>query len=352
MLNLILGVAMVLFWGGGGVLLLRSLRRKNLHDYTKNLAHESKIFAHSDKALREMMEAHPRVAVVAVRHAYWAHDRQLWEEAALRWAMVRKRFPREVAGFEAGSNALVALGRDAEVEAVLSLGVRRIPDNIHLLVLHARSAIRLGNTVDALRRYERARRRVPGHPYGFTEAADLLIKLGRSDEAEAILARGLAGVAPIADCAIMLANMAAVRGDLSLAEMRWADVRRRFPSHSAGYTAAGDVLRALGRPEEADDLLDTGLAQCRPPTEIYRKLRQLARERHDWPDAIRCCRRVLEFPDAQVRDWMALANAQMDSGDFEEARKTVVLAMDRHPDLPDLADLKARLEERQRAAAA
>jgi tetratricopeptide (TPR) repeat protein len=51
-------------------------------------------------------------------YARLAHDRGDWDEAAVRWDALRRRFPAEEAGFSLGAAALKAAGRDAEAMAL------------------------------------------------------------------------------------------------------------------------------------------------------------------------------------------------------------------------------------------
>jgi tetratricopeptide (TPR) repeat protein len=74
--------------------------------------------AEADAVLRIANDRFPDEVWPTLEFANIAHARQDWNEAVARWEAVRRRFPRESAGYDRGSEALRAAGRDEEANAL------------------------------------------------------------------------------------------------------------------------------------------------------------------------------------------------------------------------------------------
>lgn len=68
----------------------------------------------AEAVLREAIERFPNERWPWLTHARIAHDRRDWNEAAVRWAALRQRFPDEDAGYSLGAEALKQAGREVE----------------------------------------------------------------------------------------------------------------------------------------------------------------------------------------------------------------------------------------------
>ena len=78
-------------------------------------------FANADQVAEAAVDRFPDDAWPIIEYALLAHGRQDWKEAALRWELVRERWPHRREGYELGAEALALLGREAEA-AELRLG--------------------------------------------------------------------------------------------------------------------------------------------------------------------------------------------------------------------------------------
>jgi predicted Zn-dependent protease len=70
--------------------------------------------ADAEKVLREGIRRLPDDPTPFIELAWLAHRRGDWSEAAVRWAVVRERFPTRHEGYERGSEAMMTLGRTEE----------------------------------------------------------------------------------------------------------------------------------------------------------------------------------------------------------------------------------------------
>jgi tetratricopeptide (TPR) repeat protein len=68
----------------------------------------------AENVLLEGIDRMPAEAALLIEHAWFAHRRSDWTEAANRWAIVRERFPKRREGHERGADALAALGQTEE----------------------------------------------------------------------------------------------------------------------------------------------------------------------------------------------------------------------------------------------
>ena len=109
----------------------------------------------------------------------------------------------------------------AEAEAMGQAALPRFPDSSWLAVVHAWSAIERHDHAEATLRWAAIRNRFPGQAEGYSIGCFALLRLGRADEAEAIVAQG---IARFPDDHFMMwqhAEAATARDDVEEAGRRW-----------------------------------------------------------------------------------------------------------------------------------
>ena len=84
-------------------------------------------FFAAEVLLREAMERFPTEAGPRIDHAWIAHVRRDWPEAARRWEQVRERHDNHPVGYCAGAVALREAGRIEEAAALLGTAIGRFP---------------------------------------------------------------------------------------------------------------------------------------------------------------------------------------------------------------------------------
>src|SRR5947209_267458 len=107
------------------------------------VARDSGDFAAADALLTEAIERFPAERNLVLEHAWVAHVRHDWPEAAKRWSRVRESHGSYAVGYSAGAAALRETGRFDEAEALLIGAISRFPDEAQpaiefALVAHAR----------------------------------------------------------------------------------------------------------------------------------------------------------------------------------------------------------------------
>jgi tetratricopeptide (TPR) repeat protein len=241
-----------------------------------------------DEAEALMLEGQkrdPRSPFYAGGYALVAQRRGDIQEALVRWTRVRKKFPGYWMGHVHSGACLRQAGQLAEAESVLNKAIELFPNEARAFVELARVADQRQDWAESIRRWGllHTQFRSSGGVLGVAYA---LRELGRTDEAEARL-KEAQGRFPL-DVAIpsFRARLAHERGDKEEALRLWAEVRRRFPAVPIGYQRGIDLLKELGRFEDAETIaleaIDRFPAQAWPAVEYA----SLAHKRQDWDAAV------------------------------------------------------------------
>ncbi len=180
----------------------------------------------------------------------------------------------------------------------------------------AEAARRVG---DALVAWETVRNRFPGAPAGYYGAGDLLRDLGRLDEAEALLVDGEAKAPGDERIAAAHAWVTHSRGDLIAADRRWSALRANFPLCFDGYFGGGDVLRNLGRFDEADAVYRTAFGLFPMASHLLADFAAVAQSRGDLEEATRRWTTLNTlFPD-EADAYLRQTRSYRESGLYQEA---------------------------------
>ncbi len=135
-----------------------------------------------------------------------------------------------------------------EAEALMQKGRRRFPGRGPLFAAgSARVAHRRGDLAEATRQCAIIRGKFPGVAEGYTVAAASLADLGRSDEAEALIERGVLELPGALDVHVQHARYAMQRRDWCEALKRWQVVQSRFV-RAIGPLGVAQCLKMLGGP--------------------------------------------------------------------------------------------------------
>ena len=137
----------------------------------------------AEAELREIHTSFPMEIQPWMELASIAEIRENWDEADRRWAEVRKRFSMSSVGFIQGRRALREVGREAEIEPLLSEAVDRIDTDAELLSVYARIAHDRGDWAAAEPRWALMRERFPDVREGWERGAEAVSALGRDADA-------------------------------------------------------------------------------------------------------------------------------------------------------------------------
>ncbi len=272
---------------------------------------------------------------------------QAWEQARMFWSLVRERFPLGYGGYLGGGLASRKLDAFVEADAIYELGLARLPAIVDLLRDYAWSACQQRNWPRALKRWERVMMQFPDTPDGPCRAGEVLMELGRLDDAATVLGPARRRFPKDPSLAVVSGFVATRRGDVVEAERAWSDVRTMLPGELAGWSGWATALIQAGRSAEAEPYLLEAVQ--RHPTEptVAMDLARVAQDREDWVLAAERWQAVIarfgDQPQAHIELGWALALG----GREAEARSCFEAALARFPDDPEVVVAPARAAQKQ-----
>jgi predicted Zn-dependent protease len=137
----------------------------------------------AEQRLKEAQSRHPIAHEIAVARARLAAQTGDKEEAVLRWADSRRRFPLLPFGYQGGFRQLLEMDRQMDAEAILLAAMDRFPEEAWPRVEHASLAHTRKDWAAASERWAVVRAGWPDRPDGYVRGAEALAALGRPEEA-------------------------------------------------------------------------------------------------------------------------------------------------------------------------
>jgi tetratricopeptide (TPR) repeat protein len=198
-------------------------------------------------------------AMIATRYARVAERRGDRDESLRRWQAIIERMPDDAFSYVGRATALRKLARLDEADGVLVSGMQRLPSAPDLACEYALNADLRFDGPESLRRWQAVRERFPDEPMGYAGLGAALKFSRRLDEAEAVMAAGLARFPDNNNLAINYAWLAMAREDWPLALRLWQDLRQCLPNDRGVAGGLDQTLWHL-RLAAADELAAAGEA--------------------------------------------------------------------------------------------
>jgi predicted Zn-dependent protease len=161
-------------------------------------------------------------------------------------------------------------------------------------------------------------------------ALQVLIGLGRFDEAEGLMRQGQQKHPRDVYYERGFAEVAQARGDLTAANERWAVVRKRFPGAVHGYVLGAEVLMGLNRLEEAQYLAEVAMRQFPQEVGGFLIFSRLAVRQEDWPAAVERWGIVRDRFD-NLHGYVGSARALIRLGQYEAGEAILARSRIRYP---------------------
>jgi tetratricopeptide (TPR) repeat protein len=177
------------------------------------------------------------------------------------FAELRKRSPRHARGYFLGAGVLARKGMVREAEELARRSMKLFPDEVAGYLEYARLAVRSEDWNAAIERWTIMQEHFPNWAFGFSGAAEAMMKLGRYDEGEALLVSVRSRFPMESAMATLYAQIAQDRGDYVEATARWKRRVDRFPLERHAYTTAATALEAMGDIDGAAEMLRAGTAR-------------------------------------------------------------------------------------------
>ncbi len=326
------------------------------HVYTSEarVLRESGDHPAADALLLQAMERFPDSRNPLTEYAWRAQVARDWPEAIARWATVRARFPDHAEAYVQPARALAEQWRYQDAEILLAEGMVRLPHAAEIAMEHGWLAYRQRNWPDATLRFSLLRDRWPDQPDAWLGAALTARDQSMQQEADRILALGMARLPDHPGLALDYALLPVfpIRAEdknRPEALARMARVRERFPDYEPGYLHGIRLLREAGQPPAAEALAGEGAAVMPESLALALAFAEAALDRDDAATAAsRYQDAAVRFPlspDVAAGHARALARA----GDGAAAEAVLATAMERFPDsaapLAERADLAARRQD-------
>ena len=151
----------------------------------------------------------------------------------------------------------------------------------------AKLATSVGDLDEAARRWAQARDRYPALVRSSRLSLDILLDLGRFDEAEQLMCECQRKFPRDPHYPAGLARVAHRRGDLPEAIRRWSDFRKKYPRSPEGFLHCAICQREAGLWDDAEASINRALAL--QTTSIFFRIEwaRIAEARRNWDEALR-----------------------------------------------------------------
>ncbi|MBS0641554.1 MAG: hypothetical protein JSS43_16935 [Proteobacteria bacterium] len=256
-------------------------------------------FDAAESIMLELQAKHPANSDYAVGLIRVALAKRDFDAAIRHAAFVRKRFPRTIDGYARGLDALRGANRLQDAEALAIEGIKAFPDNIHLLIEHAKIAEVGEDWKAALERWTVVLERF-GHASGYPGVGSALVKSGRYAEADEVLEKGRMRFPSEPTIAVAWARSAQASGNDGEAIARWQRAADRFPLEAHVIFAATSALEQLGALSDAEAVLQEATERIRHEPALLIRMGNLQLRRRDFTAATETFARLRDaFPQRE-----------------------------------------------------
>jgi tetratricopeptide (TPR) repeat protein len=208
------------------------------------------------------------------------------DRALKTWREMRAAFPTKVTTSEPALRLLLKLEAFDEADAMIKEARKRYPGLQFLGKAYVQVARERGDSDETLRRCAVVQREFPRLADGYLIAAECLVNMGQSDEAEAVIERAVRKVPAELDLLVGYARHAEQRQKWPEALRRWELVRDRF-DHIYSHNGIANCLRKMGRLDEAEKAAADTCERFPDQPWAFATLAVIAQDRGDLAEASR-----------------------------------------------------------------
>ena len=301
----------------------------------------------AEAVLTDVIGQYPNDAGLMLEWAVLAQRRQAMPEALRRSEIARERMPENQLAYLVSADALHALGRRDEADALLREAIARFPDHPEPALKYARMADTHPDPGAAQQRWAAARDHFPHRLECHLGFAAALRRLQEQDAFVAVLRDACERFPEAAEPLAELAWFALNESEMDQAERLFARLRDRHPDKAVGYLGGAQTDLNRGRVADAEMLMDQ--AAQRFPADAQVALMRIQIPAHpfarprEWDTAIaRADAALVQFPRHPV---VARVSVQIrrDADRLEEAWALGAALCERFPDDAELAIEQARV---------
>ena len=239
-----------------------------------------------DNALEAVASRLPIPLAALKGLAFRATERGDHRTALRLWQEICERSNWSV-GVAGRAGALRALNRLDEATEVLHARMARYPDEPIIVAELGWLLLQCNELDEALRIWRRAIVISPVEASCHVGLATTLRQMLSFDEADAVLGDALRKFPNLPFVHTNYAVTADLRGDRPEALSRWQAVHQRFGNEPVAFAGLGAALKALGRFDEADAVLERGMDRFPGDSNVAINHAWIAGAAGDWTEAIR-----------------------------------------------------------------
>lgn len=270
-----------------------------------------------------------------VRRALAAQEQERWDEALASWRAAIDRHPDKPALHASEMAVLLILGRPDEAEVIGTALSSRFADSVDIAAQRLNAAIARSDWVAAAARLDALREGFPGHPF----------VSGGLQEVGSRLAAALEG---LSDQALSTRSAAAeAEGDHATAAAGWRLLLERDADSRDAILGHGRALRAAGRHERAEAVLQAAIARFPDDVEIAAHHAELAADRGDAMESARRWRAMIARSASLGALCIVASKRLAAAGEHEAAEAVLGRAIADEPTRGDLRVEFAKLAEGQ-----
>ena len=206
----------------------------------------------------KLSQKHYHVTLPPIEQVFdWAFNamrERNWQEAANRWAILRRAYPERPATWFQAAIALMEAGELNQAAELLEYCRQQFPDHPNSLLESASLAMHEKDWKKAAHYLQQAREKHSDHIQTWLKSSQLAEQQGDISQAEKYLltAQQVQPDRPIAF--LQHAELAMQQEQWEQALQRWETLRKLFPDLPAGYHRAAEAERQLDRPKQARKL--------------------------------------------------------------------------------------------------
>ena len=283
-------------------------------------------FDEAEALLEAEQSRFPAEINFALGLAWSAHYRGDIPKALSAWQDAQDKFPDNWLPAFGKATTLSVAERLDDAATLLEESVARWPDIPELPIAYGRLAQTRSDLSGAVLQWERVRTRFPDRGEGYWEAVQTLRVLRRVADAESVLDAAVARFGENAGVATERVRLALLNNppDRDALLRHAVHLREHYPDHEAGYEAAVDALREVGRAGEAEDLAASGVQRFPGNFALGVRYVEMARARNDIPAIVLRASALRERFPRQPFPHFRLIHALAAAGRLDEAERAGV----------------------------
>ncbi len=285
-----------------------------------------------------------------------------WEAALEQCERLRRYAPDDWRGYGEACVAYWHLGQWEQADGVIEAGMAKLGEVKELLIAYGDAAMDQQRWEAALTRWERLRATHPDESRGWVRAAKALLEQDQLMEAQQLLAQGVAQLGEREELTqaqqAIEARVQAVGDALQEAKQqgRWEAaleqcerLRRYAPDDWRGYGEACVAYRHLGQWEQADGVIEAGLAKLGEVKELLIAYGDTAMDQQRWEAALTRWERLRATHPDESRGWVRAAKALLEQDQRMEAQQLLAQGVAQLGEREELTQAQQAIEAQVQA---